>query len=125
MDVSRGTRTDKALRKCCQLFENDGRDEAQHKILVFTDGRSTGRRNRLPTALEKVESKNISVYSVGIGDGIDRTELVDIALGNPNNVFLSASFETLANLISSIIADLLTCGEYFIMILFMTCIMIF
>ena len=111
VDVSRGTRTDKALRKCCQLFENDGRDEAEHIILVFTDGRSTGRRNRLPMALAEVESKNISVYSVGIGDSIDQPELVSIALGNSNNVFLSASFKTLANLTSSIIAGLRTCGE--------------
>ena len=111
VDVSRGTRTDRALRKCCRLFENDGRDDVERNILVFTDGRSTA-RNRLSMALAEVESKNITVYSVGIGDGIDQPELLSIALGNPNNVFLSATFETLVNLTSTIIAGLQTCGEY-------------
>ena len=111
VDASGGTRIDRALRKCCRLFENDGRDEAERKILVFTDGRTTA-RNRLSMALAEIESKNITVYSVGIDNGIDQSQLLSIALGNPNNVFLSASFETLANLTSNIIAGLQACGEY-------------
>jgi uncharacterized protein YegL len=107
--VPRGTRTDLALQECVRLFDTDGRDDAEPVIIVFTDGKVFPRSTDLRPAISAVRARNVTVISVGIGSGIDKDELLTIALNKSKNVFVSDDFSTLANKTAEIVSSSKIC----------------
>ena len=65
-------------------------------LIVFTDGRSSGHVYKPSQQLKNV---GVVIYSVGIGSGIDMSELKTIAsLPTNNHVFLLRNFHELSTL---------------------------
>ena len=116
--VPRGTRTDLALQECVRLFDTDGRDDAEPVIIVFTDGKVFPRSTDLRPAISAVRARNVTVISVGIGSGIDKDELLTIALNKSENVFVSDDFSTLANKTAEIVSSSKICRKCTCMSLF-------
>ena len=84
-------RTDLALDMVPTAFNNSRIDEGIPSVVILlTDNRSNN-----PTltaqAAARVHNENIEVYSVGIGDGINKTELQIIA-SDPSYVYLITDF---------------------------------
>ena len=89
--ISSGTSTDLALDLVPTAFINARVNEGIPRVVILlTDGRSNN-----PTltaqAAARVHNENIEVYSVGIGEGIDETELHIIA-SDPSYVYLITDF---------------------------------
>lgn len=64
--------------------------------VVITDGKQTktGKFTALSVASRGIKSKGVIVYAVGVGTGVDRTELEEIA-SDSQHVFISSSFSEL------------------------------
>ena len=93
------TRIDKALRmsqKDMFSLTNGGRPTAGKLLIVLTDGSQTqdaGAEDPGDVA-EELRKAGIRVIAVGIGKGVNNTELAHIA-GDATNVFSAASFDEL------------------------------
>lgn len=63
---------------------------------MITDGKQTkrGKFTALSLASRGIKSKGVVVYAVGVGSGVDKTELEEIASGS-QHVFISSSFSEL------------------------------
>ena len=89
--IGGNTRTDLALDLVPTAFNNSRINEGIPRVVILlTDGRSNN-----PTltaqAAPRVHNDSIEVYSVGIGEGIDETELHIIA-SDPSYVYLITDF---------------------------------
>ena len=64
--------------------------------IVITDGKQTktGVFTSLDVASAGIKNKGVTVYAIGIGNGVDRNELEEIA-SSPEYVFTSSSFRAL------------------------------
>lgn len=95
------TRIDKALRmtqKEMFTIPNGGRPGVNKVLIVLTDGSQTqdaGAEDPGDVAKE-LRDRGIRVLSVGIGKGVNTTELAHIA-GGKENVFSAASFDQLVS----------------------------
>ena len=74
---------------------------------MITDGKQTTTHafTRLSVASQGIKNKGVTVYALGVGSGVDRAELQEIASG-PEYVFTSSSFEDLQNLAPQMIRRL-------------------
>ncbi|KAK2561274.1 Collagen alpha-6(VI) chain [Acropora cervicornis] len=93
------TYTDKALQLAdSDLFKvvNGMRPDVPKLAVVITVGKQTkrGKFTALSLASRGIKSKGVVVYAVGVGSGVDRTELEEIASGS-QHVFISSSFSEL------------------------------
>ena len=93
------TRIDKALRltqKEMFTAANGGREGVNKIVIVLTDGSQTYDDDSEDPASVAGELRNIgyTVLAVGIGKGVNVTELADIA-GGVDNVYSAATFEEL------------------------------
>jgi len=93
------TRIDKALRQTQQeLFtpENGGRPGLPKVLILLTDGSQTagGDAEDPVDIAAEIRNSGISLIVVGIGSGINPTELARIAGGN-DNTFLASTFDEL------------------------------
>ena len=73
-------------------------------MLILTDGKQTRDRGPFiePSLIaEKIKRKGVQIYSVGIGDSIDKAELNSIA-SDPSKVVLTESYGSLSNLADNI-----------------------
>jgi uncharacterized protein YegL len=109
VETPKHTRTDLALQECVRLFDDDGREEAHPVIVVFTDGKVFPKSVKLGPTISQVRASNATVVAVGIGSGIDEAELLRIALGVPENVFITDNFEVLVNKTSEIVSSATIC----------------
>lgn len=68
-------------------------------LIVFTDGKQTTSQpyTELSEASQGIKNKGIEVYAVGIGKGVNVSELQNIA-SRKENVLLSTSFKEVINL---------------------------
>jgi uncharacterized protein YegL len=107
--IPKHTRTDLALQECVRLFDDDGREEAHPVIVVFTDGKVFPKSVKLGPTISQVRASNATVVAVGIGSGIDKAELLNIAFGVPENVFITDNFEILVNKTSDIVSSVKIC----------------
>ena len=66
---------------------------------MITDGKQTTSKpyTKLSVASQGMKNKGVTVYALGVGNGADRAELLEISSG-PQYVFTSSSFEGLENL---------------------------
>ncbi|GFR96147.1 collagen alpha-5(VI) chain [Elysia marginata] len=86
----------KFIRDNAFLKSHGDRDRVANILIVVTDGQST------EPALTKVEAEaihkeNINIFAIGVGSGVDRSELELIA-SSPNNVFTVSNFQALDNI---------------------------
>lgn len=67
--------------------------------VVITDGKQTknARYTRLSAASRGIKDKGVTVYAVGVGSGVDKEELREIA-SESQNVLTSSSFKDLQNI---------------------------
>ena len=67
--------------------------------IVITDGKQTkdGVFTSLLEASEGIKNKGVTVYAIGVGNGVDRNELEEIA-SSPDNVLTSSSFRELVTI---------------------------
>ena len=85
------TRTDLALDLVPTAFINARVNEGiPHVVILLTDGQSS-QPTLTAQAAVRVHNDNIEVYSVGIGSGINKTELHIIA-SDPSYVYLITDF---------------------------------
>ena len=66
---------------------------------VITDGKQSTKENytRLSEASQGIKNKGVTVYALGVGNGVDRAELEEIASG-PSYIFTSSSFSDLQSI---------------------------
>lgn len=102
----KGTETGLGINLMKETFEGNfgSRPDAKHISLVITDGKSTG-PNALQRSLQSLQGTDITQYAVGIGSGIDKGELQDIAQNNPDHVIEATDFDALVSLASEIASD--------------------
>ncbi|XP_015750459.1 PREDICTED: uncharacterized protein LOC107330348, partial [Acropora digitifera] len=82
------------------------RPELPQIAIVITDGEQTtdrGQFTELSEASLSLKNKNIQVYSLGIGSGVNETQLEDIA-SSVENVFSATSFTELTPVATAIVA---------------------
>ena len=80
---------------------------------MITDGKqtTTGNYTRLSEASQGIKNKGVTVYVLGVGTGVDRVELDEIA-SRSDYVSITPSFQDLLS-ISSGIRQLFCAGECF------------
>jgi len=98
------TNTGEALERCLDIYDetNGMRPSADgviKLIIVLTDGLSNGYINPIDSALQ-LKSKDISIFSVGVGSGVNFDELNGIA--SDNNVFLLDNYNAALKAIEDI-----------------------
>lgn len=98
-----GTLTAKALsfvkRK---LFDETGRPEVPKVLIVMTDGKST---DNITLPAQKLHEANITVFAIGIGRNYDMGQLKEIASKPDTKYALTADFNRLNELYTSIRDD--------------------
>ena len=88
------TRIDKALCLAQEelfSFSNGGRADVPKILILLTDGSQTG-ASQPSDITEELQADGINILAVGIGQGVDKTELREIA-GNLQSVYISDSFD--------------------------------
>jgi len=98
-----GTQTHKALKYALQnSFERDngGRRDAVRIVIVVTDGKSANPSETAKWA-KALKEAGILVLAVGVGNGIDRQELITIASGR-QNIFTVDDFDALDTIRESV-----------------------
>ncbi|XP_078364487.1 collagen alpha-1(XXI) chain-like [Oculina patagonica] len=96
--TGRGTRTDIALEKAnYELFSSAGGDRGDkpNALIVITDGETNAGSKAYSTVLVPLISKKVKLIAVGVGSGIDYSELSEIANGKTANVFHVDNYEDL------------------------------
>ena len=101
---AQSTSTGEALIKCLDIYdESNGMrpsaDGVTKLIIVLTDGLSNGNINPINSAYQ-LKSKGISIFSVGVGNGVNYAELNGIA--SDNNVFLLDNYNAALKAIEDI-----------------------
>ena len=87
-----GTSTHSALNLLSTAFSTSRTDQAIPRVaIVFTDGQSNYPTLTAQAAQSVHASTGIIVYSIGIGSGVNTTEL-NIIASSSSNVFLISSF---------------------------------
>lgn len=69
-------------------------------LVVITDGQQTSRGDQtasLAQLVENLKSKGVIIITVGIGTGVERDELIEIAQGVADNVIEIDDFALLKN----------------------------
>ena len=79
----RGTMTNSALDQMVSSIENFGRPQVKQYIIVLTDGSSN---NGVSNSV-KLHDNGVTVFSIGVGSGIDSAELSEMA-SDPANEYL-------------------------------------
>ena len=69
--------------------------------MVFTDGEATD-KDKVPSASQKWMDDGVTVFAIGIGQGISRSGLKDIA-GADDRVLEVANFEALGGIIQTLL----------------------
>lgn len=91
------------------------RDNAKNDnlaIIVFTDGEDT-EGGSIPLLIQEAQDRDIEVYTVGLGNDVNQTELTIVALGTGGAVMFAEEVDQLVALYRSL-ADLLRGrGEYY------------
>ena len=84
-------------------------------LIVFTDGKQTTSQpyTELSEASQGIKNKGIEVYAVGIGKGVDVSELQNIT-SSKENVLLSTSFKEVINLTVPIRRTICACEFLFL-----------
>ena len=77
---------------------------SQQVAIVITDGEQTetGGFTPLDVASKGLKDKGVVVYSLGVGGGVDAEQLRQIA-SSDDNVFTSAGFEELVDVVTPIV----------------------
>ena len=80
MDVFpyQGKALDKALEQSCELFKKHGRHSARKVLIVFTNGKSSGRANELKKHAQILTDMNTKLIVVAVGDDVSVEELLDV-----------------------------------------------
>lgn len=99
-----GTRTDRALRLAerelfCPSCTRPGKPKV---LLVITDGNTNPGSEDLTVASQTMKTNGVTIISLGVGQKISNSELVEIATG-PEHVFQIATFDMLKDKLSSIL----------------------
>ena len=100
-DPNKGTNTSGGIRMMIEEFNAKSSDEKERIAVIITDGKST--RNTMDTvpAAEEARSHGITIFVVGITDGVHEDELRSMS-STPQelskNYFTSASFDALAEI---------------------------
>ncbi|XP_013402693.1 thrombospondin-related anonymous protein [Lingula anatina] len=91
-----------AMLECQQHLLNSGRN-VEKVVLVLTDGSATPDLGAVsvPEAAESLKANGIRSIAVGAGN-INKTELLVIAQGDPNSVFIAEDTASLNNLVDDI-----------------------
>lgn len=79
----KGTMTNDALDQMLNSIETYGRADARQFLLILTDGTS----NNGVTNAERLHENDVTIFSIGVGTGIDPQELSDMA-SEPENEYL-------------------------------------
>ncbi|CAH3172036.1 unnamed protein product [Porites lobata] len=101
-----GTRTDIALQMANSgLFSSAGGDRADkpNVLVVITDGKTNSDSKPYSSVLAPLISKKVKMIAVGVGSGIDYSELRQIANGNTANVLHVDKFEDLFVRLNSVL----------------------
>jgi len=102
------TRTDKALELAANnLFTIAGGDRSDKTniLIVLTDGKTNPGSKPYPEVLRSLQQKGVRTIAVGIGRGVNRDELMAIAMNNPHYVVQVDRFEQLKEKLDVILAD--------------------
>ena len=105
------TYTGEALTKCKDIYstQNGMRDSSEgvsKLIVVLTDGASNGDIEPGPVAKE-LQSKGITMISIGVGSSLNFQELIDIA--SPGRVLLIGDYQNVLNAFEDITQ--ITCSQ--------------
>merc|ERR1719239_282917 len=94
------THTDRGLKSVETAFDkiNGGRDGVKNVLIVMTDGKSHN-QNLTKEAADSIHQKDIDVFTIGIGNETDKTELEYIASNPHSNVFTVDDFDSLSNIL--------------------------
>lgn len=95
--VSGTTATGEALQMIRQqhlLPSHGARNASKHFIIVLTDGSSTNKSLTAAQAALLKQDKNAVVIAIGVGNGIDKTELNTISTDS-RHVFNTQNFQAL------------------------------
>ncbi|CBY13422.1 unnamed protein product [Oikopleura dioica] len=94
------TNTGGALERAQQMLA-EGRPSVPKIILLITDGDATD-KERLDAQIEKLKKSNILIYTIGVGDLIDRNELNRIAT-DEDFVYETRDFDSISKIKSSLL----------------------
>lgn len=98
-----GTLTGKALAYAkTELFDKTGRKDVPSVLIVLTDGRST---DKVTVPATELHNANITVFAIGIGRNYDMGQLTEIASKPDVKYALTADFNRLNDLYTSIRDD--------------------
>ncbi|XP_071082783.1 collagen alpha-4(VI) chain-like [Haliotis cracherodii] len=102
-----GTNTAKALNYALtKILTRGNRDEVPDQILTLTDGKSDDMESTAK-AIEAARAKHVEMISVGVGAGVNDTELRNLA-SRPELMFKVNSYAELSSIKSQLVA--LSCG---------------
>ena len=95
-----GTRTGKAITRMVKAFQGGfGARVGARKIgIVITDGKS---KDSVTRPVMRAERAGITLYAIGVGGSVDRSEIRTIA-GGRRRAFFSTSFSTLNRVIQEL-----------------------
>ncbi|ESO83272.1 hypothetical protein LOTGIDRAFT_236719 [Lottia gigantea] len=97
-----GTKTDLGLARMNQLFREEARAGVQKIGLVITDGISKDRNATQKEAYALKTDLNVNMFTVGISDNIDVTELSEIATLN-RNILTIDIFDDLQHILENVV----------------------
>ncbi|KAK3741107.1 hypothetical protein QZH41_013934 [Actinostola sp. cb2023] len=109
-----GTRTDKALHAAAvELYTQQGgdRDEVANVLLVVTDGRTSHLSQPYVDALKPLKDRKVHVIAVGVGQGVNKSELLQIAMGRQDHVVTVADYKDLYGKLSDIVDNVCDAGR--------------
>ena len=93
---------DKGLQLGMDVIIDETRDSASAGALIMlTDGQQTHEPEKVITVSKSAREKDIQVYVIGLGEGVDQTYLTRVA-GSDNHYFFAASPQVLEPLYSAL-----------------------
>ena len=100
-----GTRTGRAISRMVKAFQGGfgGRSDADKIGIVITDGKS---KDSVAGPVRRAGREGITLYGIGIGRSIDRSEIRSIAGGDTGRTFFSTSFSVLGRVTRELTAAL-------------------
>ncbi|XP_067043371.1 uncharacterized protein [Acropora muricata] len=102
------TRTDRALEMAAQkLFTVAGGDrkDKRNVLVVFTDGKTNRGSKSYMEVLRPLQARGVRTVAVGIGRGINRRELLQIAMSDSQYVIQVQDFNSLKQKLQMILDD--------------------
>ena len=102
-----GTRTGRAISRMVKAFQGGfgGRSDADKIGIVITDGKS---KDSVAGPVRKAGRKGITLYGIGIGRSIDRSEIRSITEGDTSRTFFFTHF-TILNRVTRELTVALSC----------------